>query len=100
MKNVQSRKHSIDISIEDAWQLFLKQGRKCAITKDEIFFPSSGVNAVGRTASLDRIDSSKGYVLNNVQWVHQDVNLMKGQMTQKRLFELCQKVIDNCPQVR
>jgi len=29
------------------------------------------------TASLDRINSSKGYTLDNVQWVHKTVNIMK-----------------------
>ena len=29
------------------------------------------------TASLDRIDSTKGYVRGNIQWVHKDINWFK-----------------------
>ena len=28
-------------------------------------------------ASLDRIDSSIGYTLDNIQWLHNDVNISK-----------------------
>ncbi len=34
----------------------------------------------GCTASVDRIDSSKGYIEGNVRWIHKDVNRMKWKM--------------------
>ena len=37
--------------------------------------------------SLDRIDSSKGYEENNVQWVHKDINLMKNKYDNKYFIE-------------
>jgi len=43
-------------------------------------------------ASLDRIDNSKGYHLNNVQWVHKDVNRMKWIFEQDYFIKLCNKV--------
>jgi len=70
-----SRVIPFEISIEQAWDLFLKQERKCAISGEILTFGSRQRTA--RTASLDRIDSSKGYTMDNVQWVHKDVNTMK-----------------------
>lgn len=46
-----------------------------------------------QTASLDRIDSSKGYIPGNVQWVHKDVNKMKLALSEKRLLELCTLIV-------
>jgi len=48
-----------------------------------------------RTASLDRIDSSKGYVKGNLQWVHKDINMMKNHYNQKYFIEICKKVATN-----
>ncbi len=47
-----------------------------------------------RTASLDRIDSSKGYTKDNIQWVHKHVNLMKHKFDQKYFVDIC-KLIAN-----
>jgi hypothetical protein len=44
------------------------------------------------TASLDRIDSSKGYTLGNIQWVHKWVNLMKQDMTDQEFIEWCKTI--------
>ena len=43
-------------------------------------------------ASLDRVDSSKGYTEENVQWVHKDIQRMKSDLSPKRFTELCQLV--------
>jgi hypothetical protein len=48
-----------------------------------------------RTASLDRIDSSKGYTKNNIQWIYKPINSMKRDYTQERFIELCKLVAKN-----
>lgn len=85
-----SRNLEFSISIEQAWQLFIKQGKRCAITSVDIFF---GKNSK-RTASLDRIDSSLGYTIDNVQWVHKEINRMKWNMNQKDFINWC-KLVSN-----
>jgi len=45
-----------------------------------------------QTASLDRIDSSKGYVLDNVQWVHKRVNFLKRDYSEKELLFWCNAI--------
>lgn len=44
------------------------------------------------TASLDRIDSNRGYTQDNVQWVHKDVNKMKMDLNQQIFVELCRAI--------
>jgi hypothetical protein len=93
-KSALKRQIDFVISIDEAWELFEKQNRKCALTQIPLTFQKSTVEFDG-TASLDRIDSTKGYVAGNVQWVHKEVNLMKNQLTQERFVELCQKVAES-----
>lgn len=73
------------ISIDYLWSLFLKQNRKCALSGLPISFAVS-TNKSLQTASLDRIDNSKGYIEGNVQWVHKDINNMKKGMTEELLI--------------
>lgn len=75
------------ISIEEAWALFEEQGGKCALTGLPISLKFSA-----RSASLDRINNKKGYMAGNVQWLHKDVNWMKGRFPEKRFVELCKAV--------
>jgi hypothetical protein len=92
----EAAKRNIDfnITIEEMWNLFLKQNRKCALTGVKIYFPKSSKdeNIGNRTASLDRIDSGKGYTIDNVQWVHKDVNIMKRDIKQDRFIEICDTI--------
>ncbi len=82
------------ITIEEAWALYEQQGGKCALTGFDIslrtYNRGRGPNAV--SASLDRIDNTKGYVPGNVQWLHKDINWMKGRFTQSRFLALCRAV--------
>ncbi len=82
------RKIPMTITIDDAWDLFLRQNRKCALTGLLLLLPTRLVDRRGN-ASLDRIDSSKGYVHGNVQWVHKDINKMKNTLSQSRFVEMC-----------
>ena len=83
-----------DITIKDAWDVFITQNRKCALTKLPLNFPTSGRNRDG-TASLDRIDNSKGYTRENIQWLHKDINIMKMDFTTAEFINYCQLVIEN-----
>jgi hypothetical protein len=54
------------------------------------------ISVKDHTASLDRIDSSKGYVEGNVQWLHKDINMMKRHYNQDYFIHLCKKVGGAC----
>ena len=92
-KSQTREKIPFDVSIEYLWELFLEQDRKCNISGIEIYFGKT--NTDPRTASLDRVDSSEGYVEGNVQWVHKDINLMKRTLDQDYFIDLCKKIAYN-----
>ncbi len=79
----------IDITIQDGWQLFLKQERKCALSNKNLTFNDG---YAGWTASLDRIDPSIGYTQKNVQWVHKDINRMKNIFQNEYFIRTCQEI--------
>jgi hypothetical protein len=92
VNNAKRRKINFNISIEELWNLFLKQNKCCSLTGKELKFGRYRRNEI--TASLDRIDSSKGYTIDNVQWVHKDVNMMKYTFSTEYLLELCNNIIN------
>lgn len=93
------RKHNFLINIKEAWDLFIKQNKKCALTNLPLSFSSSGrtTDWTSYTASLDRIDSRKDYTIDNIQWVHKDANLMKQQYTNDYFIAICNLVASNKP---
>ena len=46
----------------------------------------------GATASLDRIDSDGAYTIDNVQWIHKDINVMKNSFSEEYFMYLCKLV--------
>lgn len=95
--NAAKRNISIEVSKEDAFQLYIHQNKKCALTGWDISLPKNSTehNSGSCAASLDRIDSTKGYINGNIQWVHKDVNLMKNTFTTEYLCQLCRAIIAN-----
>jgi len=91
------RRYSVELTltIGEAWNLFLKQKRKCALSGLDLTISSeSGKN----TASIDRINSAKGYTEDNVQWVHKHINIMKNIFEQDYFIDICKKVAGGaCP---
>jgi hypothetical protein len=99
-RHASDRNIPFDISMDYAWNLFLEQGKRCALTGCvlEMHKPGRDQKNASWTASLDRIDSSNGYIKGNVQWVHNDINLMKRHHSVKRFYELCFAVVDHVRQ--
>jgi hypothetical protein len=89
------RGYSINISIEYAWNLYIQQNRKCALSGLPINFAISNKKSSETSASLDRIDSTKGYVEDNIQWVHKHVNIMKNVYNQNYFIYLCELITKN-----
>lgn len=88
------KNREINIDIVYIWDLFLKQNRKCALTGIDLKIDTGDKNRDGN-ASLDRIDSSKGYIIGNVQWVHKDINYMKQEYSDNYFIEMCKKVSEH-----
>lgn len=85
------RNLTFDLTIEEAWELFLRQDRKCPITGRDIYFGCS--NRENPTASLDRIDSRGNYTLDNVQWVHKEYNQAKSRRSDQEMIDLARDIV-------
>lgn len=72
------------ITVEDVVKLLEKQGGKCFYSGVELAFEPNKNN----TLSLDRIDSQKGYTIENVVLCQTAVNLMKLDLTLEEFKEL------------
>jgi len=70
--------------------LFIKQNKLCSLSG--LLLESTYNNM---TMSLDRIDNNKGYIEENVQWVHKDINMMKRIYSQDYFIYMC-KLVAEC----
>lgn len=86
------RNLEFEITIEEAWKIFEKQNGKCAISGLPINIERRNIGIHHQTASLDRIDSTKGYLPNNVQWVHIDIQKLKNNIPEDRLLFLSEQI--------
>lgn len=77
-----------EITSADMWKQFQLQNGRCAYTNWKLSFGYKSET----TASLDRIDSSAGYTLENIQWIHKDVNRMKTNFTEERFLQLVKSI--------
>lgn len=98
LEGARTRNIQVSITIEYILDLLKKQEYRCALSGMPLImsktFSTDRTNKVSSTtASLDRIDSSKGYVLGNVQWVHKDINIMKNKFDQNYFIDVCKKII-------
>ena len=81
-----SRNLAWDLEAQDILDMYYSQDCKCALTGWSIGWAEKGLTA---TASIDRIDSSEGYLKGNVQLLHKDVNMAKQQYSQEYFIEMC-----------
>lgn len=82
---------NIDLTVKDLEDIWNNQKGIC---------PYSGINLKLSTnskriknpiekASIDRIDSNKGYIKDNIQFISYTMNLMKNTMTHEETVEIC-----------
>ena len=90
-----AEKRSGDITIEQVYDIWIKQNKKCALSGLPIDWELDN----GWTCSLDRIDSKKEYTIHNVQLVHKDVNVMKHHYDESYFIEMC-KLITNHNEIK
>jgi transposase len=81
-----------NITAKDIYQKYLEQNKKCALSGVDINFFFSVKNRKNGNASLDRIDSAKGYIAGNIQLVHKDINRMKNSFDQDYFIRMCKLI--------
>jgi hypothetical protein len=85
LKNgAKKRNLDVTITIEDIYTQYIKQHKKCAFTGVPLEF--------GLDASVDRINSSEGYHVWNIQIVHKTLNMMKKDMPNDLFISWCRMV--------
>lgn len=100
IKHALERNLEFSITIEYAWELFIKQQSKCALSGvviqlDRQYGSNSRMKKTTKqTASLDRINSTLGYMNENVQWVHVKLNKMKMDMEEEEFLTWCKTISD------
>ena len=94
--NASKRKIELNVTKEECFILLQTQEFKCALSGIDIYLSKCAAEHLENktTASLDRIDNSKGYIIDNIQWVHKDINLMKRTLNEEYFIKLCNDVVN------
>ena len=96
-----AKERDLDFSVtsQELWELFLKQEGKCALSGVALNLETKinsqhNLDRTQHTASLDRIDNSKPYTLDNVQWIHKILNHMRRQYSVEEYVKWCKLVAE------
>jgi hypothetical protein len=90
-RDAERRGLAFHISIEHGWDLYESQSRMCKMSGVQIGF-GRVAKPSETTASLDRLDSSIGYEIGNLQWTHKTINLMRHKLSVDAFISLCAQV--------
>jgi hypothetical protein len=82
--SAKSRGIKWSLSIDEMYEVY---NGYCNMTGWEI-----SINYSKQTASLDRIDNNKGYIVGNIQWVHSMVNMCKNRYKNEDFIEMCKAI--------
>lgn len=77
LRKIKQREHDHDLDENFLQELWDKQKGHCAISGLQLKIKDYKEKNSMTTASLDRIDSSRGYCRDNVQWTCYAINLAK-----------------------
>jgi hypothetical protein len=87
----------IEVDLDYVYDVGASQDFLCALTGDELEFTRGGQNWLGKwcnpnSCTIDRIDSSKGYVEGNIQLITWRANCLKQNMNNDEFIEFCKDV--------
>ena len=81
------------LSLDYVMGIYHAQKGRCALSGEWMTW-EVGKGRVSTNISIDRIDSSKGYVPGNIQLVCAIVNCMKNEYSQEEFIEFCKRVVE------
>lgn len=90
--SAKNRNIEFNITIQDIWNQYIKQDKKCAATNQYIYFVHSIKTGEKGTASVDRIDPKKSYTVDNIQIVNKQINSIKHTFSEQLYKYLAKKV--------
>lgn len=94
-RRARHRGKEFNVSLEYLSSVWDKQEGKCAYTGIKLVHQVANTHGSIYTASIDRIDSSIGYVEGNIQFVTTHVNFMKSTLTHDEMVLLIKEVRSN-----
>ena len=90
-RRVKKRHHKYDITLDDILEQWEKQNGICVYSGVKLNHPNDGGSNINK-ASLDRIDSSKGYIKGNIQFISITCNHAKNNMSHEEMLTFCETV--------
>jgi hypothetical protein len=95
--NRDQKSQTIDVSLDYVYQVGASQDFFCALTGDELEFTRGGQYWLGKwcnpnSCTIDRIDSSKGYVEDNIQLITWRANCLKQHLDNDEFIDFCKDV--------
>lgn len=89
----------ITVSPDYCFEIGEEQNWECALTGDELEFTRGGYTWLGKwcnpqSCTIDRIDSSKGYIVGNIQLVTWEANCLKQNVHNDAFIAFCKAVAD------
>lgn len=88
------RNKEVTITLEDLHTKWLSQEGRCAYSGVDLSLARKDTMWNKSTASIDRINSSLGYIPGNIQWVHKRVNTMKNDMEENVFLDWCNLIVN------
>ena len=85
------RNMEFSITKNDIMKKLNDQNSKCFYTNEDMSYDIKNPNMV----SIDRLDSSKGYTLDNICLTTWEINNMKSKINFGRFIEICRKISSN-----
>jgi len=87
----------IDVSLDYVYSVGSSQDFLCALTGTELEFTRGGSNWLGKwcnpnSCTIDRIDSTKGYVKGNIQLITWRANCLKQHLDNEEFIDFCKEV--------
>lgn len=94
--NIARKNVSSDITVNDLYDIWKKQDGVCVYTGVKLILKNKRNTKEHNNfvASVDRIDSSKGYTKDNIQFISRTANLAKHTMSHEEMVEFC-KIVAN-----
>lgn len=95
MKSAHRRGMILGCDIDESFILKLMESDVCSVTGIVFDYEKpEGTKKNPYAPSLDRIDSTRGYYRDNVRLVIWQYNLMKGEITDEQLFNICKEIVN------
>lgn len=96
-RNILKRNQIVDVDIQDLKDQWDRQNGICVFSG--IKLELSSYTKIKKnpiySASLDRINSDKGYIKGNIRWVSRAINWMKNDMNDDMVNQLIDLIIEN-----